>query len=236
MELVAPFILQPKALLQELCKQGYGWDDQLSEHQSKAWKKWLEELPELENVEVKRCLKTTTASTREVIERQLHHFADALEVGYETASYLRQVFSDGSVQVSLIMGKARVKPLKKITVPRMELAAAKLAVQINKVIQEELGVCIHKTYYWTDSASVLRYINNQTSRFHTFVANRLQVILEGSTVEQWNFIPSSANPADYVSRGISPTNSEKTEIWFKGPSYLQKPETLAKDVVEQHHS
>ena len=223
MGLVAPFILRAKALLQELCKQGYGWDDQLSEDQSKAWKKWLKELPELQNVAVKRCLKTTTASTREVIERQLHHFADASEVGYGTASYLRQVFSDGSVQVSLIMGKASVKPLKKITIPRMELAAAKLAVQMNKVIQEELGVCIHKTYYWTDSASVLRYINNQT-RFHTFVANRLQVILEGSTVEQWNYIPSSTNPADYVSRGISPTNSEKTEIWFKGQSYLQKPE------------
>ena len=122
------------------------------------------------------------------------------------------------------MGKSRVKPLKKVTIPRMELAAAKLAVQMNKVIQEELGVCSNNTFYWTDSESVLRYIHNQHSRFHTYVANRLQVIHEGSTPEQWNYIPTSLNPADHASRGLSPSNVEQTDIWFKGPSFLMEPQ------------
>ena len=63
---------------------------------------------------------------------ELHHFADASIEGYGTASYLRLEDSDEKVHCSLVMGKSRVAPLKTVTVPRLELTAATLAVKVDK--------------------------------------------------------------------------------------------------------
>ena len=39
------------------------------------------------------------------------------------------------VYVSFMLGKARVAPLKQMTIPRMELAAAVLAVKVDKMLR-----------------------------------------------------------------------------------------------------
>ena len=40
--LLAPLILKPKLLLQDLWRLGFEWDQPLNEAQKKYWKKWLE--------------------------------------------------------------------------------------------------------------------------------------------------------------------------------------------------
>ena len=90
-----------------------------------------------------------------------------------------------------------------MTVPRLELSAAVLAVQLDKSVREELDIPITQSIYWSDSTCVLRYIRNQSKRFHTFVANRLSVIHENSAPHQWRYIGSELNPADEVSIEVS---------------------------------
>ncbi len=68
---------------------------------------------------------------------QMHHFCDASDIGYGTVSYLR-LTSSNKVNVTFIMGKALVAPLKVMTTPRMELTAAVLAVRMDKILSEEL--------------------------------------------------------------------------------------------------
>ena len=58
-------------------------------------------------------------------------------------------------------------------------------------------------YFWTDSKVVLSYIRNDTSRFKTFVANRIYQIKENTNAEQWSYIPTRENPADDASRGLN---------------------------------
>ncbi|XP_038063156.1 uncharacterized protein LOC119733862 [Patiria miniata] len=48
------------------------------------------------------------------------------------------------------------------------------------MIRKELEIEVYDTYFWTDSILVLRYINSRTTRFKTFVANRLGATEEGS--------------------------------------------------------
>ena len=93
----------------------------------------------------------------------------------------------------------RVTPLKKVAIPKMELTAASLSVKFVTLITSamELPFDVH---YWTDSTSVLRYIANKTTRFNTFVANRVTIIQDGSSMEQWQYVPTSENPADLASR------------------------------------
>jgi hypothetical protein len=128
---------------------------------------------------------------------------------------------DGTINVELLMGKARVAPLKKVTIPRMELAAATIAVKFGHLILQEMDYKFDDTLYWTDSMAVIRYIHNTSSRFHTFVANRLTTIHEGSVPDQWHYVPTEYNPADLATRGLSLKNKTATKMWLKGPEYLQ---------------
>jgi hypothetical protein len=54
------------------------------------------------------------------------------------------------------MGKARLAPLREISIPRLELTAAVISLRLSKIIQEELDLEIEIIYYWTDSMSVLK--------------------------------------------------------------------------------
>ena len=83
-----------------------------------------------------------------------------------------------------------------------ELSATALAVKLNRMIQDELDMVINKTVFWTDSMSFLQFINNASRRFHTFVENRLSIIHEGSTPNQWKYVESKLNPAESATRGL----------------------------------
>ena len=100
------------------------------------------------------------------------------------------------------MGKTRVTPRTFVSTSRLELTAAVLSAKCGKFIKKELQLeCTHETF-WTDSKVVLEYIQNTTKIFKTFVANRIHQIHESCRVEQWRYVPSKLNPADYASRGL----------------------------------
>ena len=101
------------------------------------------------------------------------------------------------------MGKARVAPFKFITVPRLELQAAVVSIKISQWLLKELDYQDVSEFFWTDSRVVIGYINNETKRFHTFVANRIQQIHDHTGPQQWQYIESKSNPADSASRGLT---------------------------------
>ena len=153
------------------------------EHLS-IWRRWLSELSSLSDVSIDRCVKPKNFGGIQSIE--VHHFADASEVGYGVVTYVRLVNVDRKIHVSFLLGKSRVAPLKQTSIPRMELTAATVAVRVNAMILREMQMKIDRIFYWTDSMTVLRYIANETARFHTFVANRLVVIKDGSNPDYQN--------------------------------------------------
>ncbi|XP_043241053.1 uncharacterized protein LOC122391322 [Amphibalanus amphitrite] len=213
----APFILPAKFILQDLCRLNLGWDDTIPEEHAERWTQWCNDLKELKQFSVSRSLSPADCKA---VSRQLHHFADASERGYGTVSYIRLVDEEGKIRTYLLMSKARVAPLKVCTIPRLELSAAALAVQMNTLLLSELEVPMDAVFFWTDSISTLRYIQNKTSRFQTFVANRLSIIHAGSNPNQWKYVPSSLNPADDVSRGLTARQFLDSKRWTDGPEFL----------------
>ena len=111
-----------------------------------------------------------------------------------------------------------------MTVPRLELSAAVLAVQLDRTVREELDIPISESTFWSDSTCVLQYIKNQSKRFHTFVANRLSVIHENSAPHQWRHVSSAHNPADEVTRGLTVDEMSASSKWLSGPEFLKKKE------------
>ncbi|PFX12233.1 hypothetical protein AWC38_SpisGene23847 [Stylophora pistillata] len=154
------------------------------------------------------------------------HISDASEVGYGATAYSTIQDPDGPVHCSFVMGKANNSPIKFTSIPSLELQAAVLATRLNKMLREELDLCIRETKYWTDSEIVLHYLRNEKRRFQTYVANRVEEIRENSKPDDWNHVPGTLNPADDVSRGLNPSQLSSNHRWLRGPEFLWQPESV----------
>ena len=220
--MLSPVILPARNVLQELCRLRTGWDDAVPNHLAQQWSTWMEELHQLSDFGVDRCFKPPEFG--ETVEARLHHFSDASETGYGTVTYLVQKNSSDQIYCSFVLGKARVAPLKPTTIPRLELTAATLAVKVDVMLKKELQLPLSDSKFWTDSTAVLKYIANENTRFKTFVANRVATILQASKVQQWSYINTQLNPADYASRGQKVSVFKQNEVWISGPAFLSKSE------------
>ncbi|XP_071802646.1 uncharacterized protein [Asterias amurensis] len=172
-----------------MCRNGSGWDDPLPAELGPRWEKWMSDLPKIAAIRIPRCLKPSQFS--EVKSTQLHHFSDASTLGYGQCSYLRIQDHQDRECSTLLMGKSRVAPTKITTIPHLELTAAVVSVKISQILKEELHLTKGEEIFWTDSQVVLGYINNEARRFHTFVANRVQMIRESTDVGAFKERPPS---------------------------------------------
>ena len=93
-------------------------------------------------------------------------------------------------------------------------------------IQSFLPFSVQNCYFWSDSSTALQWISLSDVRLPVFVANRVAEIIDGSNVEQCNFVPGQINPADIGTRGIQMSELEntdwlRTELENTGPSFLK---------------
>ena len=212
-----PFLLPGRRVLQMITKQKGDWDDPLTPELKSAWEKWRSELHHLERIKIQRCYKTPGFET---VSSSLHSFSDACDYGYGMVTYLRQVNKEGEVRASFVMAKSRVVPAKQTTVPRMELTAAVVSAEVAALVKAELDVALSSESYWVDSTIALGYIQNETKRPRTYVANRQNKILHLTTKDCWNHIDTKLNPADYASRGLVVSEEDKVKVWLNGPDML----------------
>ncbi|UYV63197.1 hypothetical protein LAZ67_2003405 [Cordylochernes scorpioides] len=70
---------------------------------------------------------------------QLHGFGDASEDAYAAAVYIR-IPTDEGVRVKLLASKTKLAPIRKMSIPRLELCAALLLTRLMKYIMEELNI------------------------------------------------------------------------------------------------
>ena len=206
----APFVIIARSLLQSVCKKGVDWDETLTYDVLMMWKAWLKQVPSLSSVEIPRWLRLEKAKSVE-----LHIFCDASKKGYAAVAYARVVEHDDVIRCVFVMGKARVSPIKIVTIPRLELMAAVLATSLDIAVREEVRFPISESTFWTDSTIVLGYIRNEDRRFKTFVANRVSKIRDVSSPHQWRHVSTKNNPADDGSRGTADLTR-----WLSGPDFL----------------
>ncbi|KAL6466976.1 hypothetical protein MHYP_G00247800 [Metynnis hypsauchen] len=135
---IAPFVLLGKQVLQQMCREKIGWDNELPESLRPQWESWIRDLPKLSEIEIKRCYLPSTFHN--IKRYELHHFSDASISGYGECTYLRVISESDEVHCSLVMGKSRVTPTKVTTIPRLELTAAVVAVRASDMLRNELEI------------------------------------------------------------------------------------------------
>ncbi|XP_071052908.1 uncharacterized protein [Onthophagus taurus] len=215
---LTPCTLKAKIYMQQLWQLKISWDETPPLHVTENWKTFKNNLPVLSEWSLPRLM--IPIKTQSV---QLHLFCDASQQGYCTVAYLRSK-TDTSITTSFICAKARVAPLKTISIPRLELCGAVLLADMLQNIKETLSPLIDfkSITAWSDSQVTLAWIASTPSRWKVFVANRVSHINNILPSTSWRYIPSSSNPADCGSRGMFPDQLIATELWWKGPSWLNK--------------
>ena len=216
--MLSPYTVVGKILIQKAWIAGVGWDDKLNEELTLECKQWFEEAEALRKTHVPRILFKNGSS-----ETQLHVFSDASMEAYGAVSYLRQVIA-GKGSVAFILGKSKVAPVRVVSVPRLELLGACLAVKIAKKVSKSLKIELKTVTFWTDSTDVLCWIRQLSRNFKTFVANRVSYIQEFTIPQQWHYVPTKENPADLVSRGVRGNELSTSVMWWNGPEFLKHPE------------
>ena len=230
--IAAPFLLESKRLLQSLCCENFGCDEEFSNELQQRVAKATETILSLQTISIPRCLHPAGFVVKEA---SLHHFSDASETGHGYCSYIRLQDPESTIHCSFVHGRSRVNPLKQsITMPRLELMAAALSSKLGSKLSTELEIPIQYEIYWTDSKVVLGYLNNESKKFKMFVSNRVTFIKDRTTPTSWRYVNSDDNPSDVGSRVLRQDDTERINMWLNGPKFLWQPlvnEVTAADFV-----
>lgn len=227
--LISPTIVQAKLILQRLWETQVTWDESIPLELHTLWQQFFESLPNLNNVQIPR-----QVTISDFIDIQLHGFSDASELAFGACLYIRVTCPNGKHYSKLLCAKSKVAPMKRITLPRLELNAALLLARLVSKIETSLDMKIARKILWCDSTIVLNWLAAEPSNWHTYVANRVAEIHELCKHLVWRHIPSDMNPADIISRGCSPMNLLKNDLWWFGPNFLQNNETLWPETEYQY--
>ena len=147
-------------------------------------------------------------------------FLDASESAYAGVVYLRSIDSNGAVHTSLVMAKTKVAPIKRLTIPRLELCGAVILAKLIGQVAKILDIPTGRIYGWTDSLVVLGWLRGNPRRFKTFVGNRVSEIVDLVPPSCWRYVNTETNPADCASRGLFPAELDRHDIWWHGPNWL----------------
>ncbi|XP_046599168.1 uncharacterized protein LOC124295053 [Neodiprion lecontei] len=196
---LSPITIRAKIFVQKLWALGFDWDELLSASLSSRWIGFLQDLQGISAFTIPRWVGLSSAS----LGIEIHGFADASQSALGAVIYARTNINTHEVRVLLVCAKTKVAPLKKVTIRRLELCAANLLVRRARVDRVD---------GW----------ESHPSRWKEFVRNRVTEIQEFARA-RWYPISGFENPADLASRGASPEQLHKSELWTFGPSWLSKP-------------
>lgn len=213
---LSPLVLTAKLMMRELWLCKIDWDDIPPDSIANRWCKFVAELSQLRDIQVPRHIGIVAHS-----QVSLFGFSDASQKGLGAMVYVR-VVSGNEITVRLLCAKSKVAPIKTISIARLELCGALLLARLLHYIVDcysrELNVV--EIFASTDSTVVLSWIKGSPHQWKTFVANRISKIQSLISNDCWFHIVGKDNPADCLSRGLSPAELANHSTWFDGPPWL----------------
>ena len=195
-----PVTIKYRIKLQQVWQLGYKWDEPIISEIAETWREYLKEMSQLNTLRLKRCLKPEGI----IGKPQLHAFSDGGNDAYGTCVFIRWPTS-GGVKISFVAAKAFVAPLKKKTIPRLELMGAVAMSRVTKEITESLGLEFEYKRFWIDSEIVIYWLLSESNRYKPFVSTRVQEFQD--THPNWKreirYVRSEENSADCLTKSIS---------------------------------
>ena len=151
------FTVSARMILQDDWRAGIGWDEelQLPATQRQKWTNWCAELLQVTQIKIPRCYFGREKPKGDV---ELHVFVDASEKAYAAVAYLRASSATDEHTTAFVSSRARVSPLKPVSIPQLELQAAVMGSRLANTVKQEHDLPIKRTVIWSDSMTVLLWI------------------------------------------------------------------------------
>ena len=233
--IAAPLVVTGRLFFQRANELVSSWDEQLPDEILIPFNKWRETLCELENIKIPRW--TSAPAYRDSMS-DLCVFSDSSKDAYGIVIYVRRHLKDNDkAHVAQLFAKALVVPTSmhkyklenqeehNDSIPRLELNAARLAAVTRDLICREAGEKFDRVFMFTDSYTVLNWINDFDRKFKTFENFRIKRIRLLTDVSEWRHVPSKENPADICSHGLNADDTHKWRFFHSGPQWLAGPES-----------
>ncbi|XP_055623062.1 uncharacterized protein LOC129766519 [Toxorhynchites rutilus septentrionalis] len=219
--LLGPVIVSAKILISVLWQSNFGWDDPLPQEYHQRWTEIAGQLSSLQQLSIPRFVLKDKP-----IAIHLIGFADASLHAYGACVYFRTVSSSGSITVQLMAAKSRVAPSerRRPSLARLELCAAVLLANLQQKVLNAVEIKC-PCFLWSDSTITLHWIDGSPSSWNIFVANRVAEIQQLTESATWLHVRTEDNPADYISRGLTPVAILDNYLWWHGPQWLSQPFT-----------
>jgi hypothetical protein len=218
--LLSPVSVIGKLLFQDTWRRGIAWDEILPPDLGSLWNTWISSLPHLMHLRIPRWIGTLEETTS-----QVHVFCDISERAYGAALYVLSRNTNGN-QVRLVCSKNGLVPVKRVTLPWLELLAVLVGTRLLQCFCQATRTDTTKEILWTVLTVTLGWILQDPNRWKIFLCNRVTEIQTYTTPSQWRHCPGKDNPADLLSRGITADQRETWEIWWNGPSWLVRKKYL----------
>lgn len=217
---VSPVTVIGKAIIQKLWSAKVEWDEPITGELEKAWLRFWDEIQELEKFRIDRWIGTTPQAKTKLIG-----FSDSSTMAYGAVIYARTVYPNGLVRCRMITSKTRVAPLKTMTIPRLELAAAELLAKLVIEVKNSMEFPDMQYILFTDSSATLHWIRKEPAQLKRYVENRVSSIQTLTDLKKWRYVNTKENPADLLSRGVRPSLLVDNKLWLFGPEWLSLPES-----------
>ena len=222
--LASVFFVRLKLLMRDLSGeegQKIGWDTPLSEDLRIRFMDILEMMGGIQTLRFPRCIKP--AGIMAGIKPDLLVFGDGSKQAFCSLAYVRWHLTDGGFRCFLISGKTRVAPLKKISIPRLELLGSVASVRLAASIQESLSFEFGKRYFFTDSSCVFGMIRGECGAFQEFIGTRTGEIKSKSDPStEWFWVPTQHNLADLGTRNdVTPAVLHPDSQYLNGTDWMR---------------
>ncbi len=175
------------------------WDRTLRPEHLLRLKEITEGFPSLVSLRINRCIFPIQSSESVIA---LHIFCDASLSARGAVAYL-QATSNQTTTVTIVQARGKVTPIDPETIPNQELVSCKIGAELYRKIIGTLRLKVNKVIFWTDSQAVLYWLKKDNANQPHYVKALRDFILTSTDSSQWRYVPSSLNPADYITRGIS---------------------------------
>ena len=112
--------------------------------------------------------------------------------------------------------------MKELSIPRLVLMACLLLsrLMVSVKLAVEKVVSVKNIFSWTDSQIALWWIQQRGKDWKIWVQNRVEAILGNVNVENWDFVPTSLNPAGICTRECAVGKLESCLLCWNGPQFL----------------
>lgn len=127
------------------------------------------------------------------------------------------------IYVVAVKTRRRVAPTETLSLPQLELMGVLLGAQMSTYLRKAMDFDLFALTLWTDFMIALRWVKGKVTQWNPFVANCVREVREKRKAQRLGggeHRPGVHNPADLLTRGVSPSSLKSFNRWWNGPTWL----------------